>query len=115
MRIGGAKESAYKLVARKELKMTTEVENFREVKITADEADQKNSGWHGPLKLEQMDNDTAYWIREALNDCGLDLLIGGKDVIGEVYVKVAPKPVLRTSVTARWQHAGEFTERLRSV
>lgn len=74
-------------------KMKTKV-NFREVLITAGEADQEDSGWYGPFL---MDDDTASWVQDALDDNGLDLLVGfHQDEEGfqseEVYVKVAPKP-----------------------
>lgn len=64
--------------------------NFREVKITSEEADQKDSGWHGPFCIEI---DTAEWIQNALDERGMDLLVGVQDdAKDEVYVKVAPKP-----------------------
>lgn len=63
--------------------------NFREVKIIAKEADQKDSGWHGPFNL---DLDTAIWVQNALDESGLDLVIGVQEFNDEVYVKVAPKP-----------------------
>lgn len=71
--------------------MTTMTMNFREVEITAAEADQKDSGWYGPFDL---DEDTASWIQDALNDNDLDLLVGihNPENAEEVYVKVAPKP-----------------------
>lgn len=63
--------------------------SFREVEVTAEETDQKNSGWHGPLLL---DEDTATWIQRSLDENGLDLIVGAQDSGSEVYVKVAPKP-----------------------
>ena len=53
---------------------------FREVEVTPEETDQKNSGWHGPLIL---DEDTAEWIQEALNECDFDLIVGTRDHISE--------------------------------
>ena len=63
--------------------------NFRQVDVTADEADQKDSGWHGPLILN---DDTARWIQNALDESDLDLVVGIQEFNAEVYVKVAPKP-----------------------
>lgn len=63
--------------------------NFREVEVTAAEADHKNSGWYGPLMLDDI---TATWIQRALDESELDLIVGSQDTNNEVYVKVAPKP-----------------------
>ena len=68
------------------MQMTT---SFREVTVTPAETDQKDSGWHGPLIL---DEDTASWIQNALDESGLDLIVGAQGTASEVYVKVAPKP-----------------------
>lgn len=62
---------------------------LREVKVTAEETDQKDSGWYGPCLL---DEDTAMWIQNALDESGLDLIVGVHGSDDEVYVKVAPKP-----------------------
>lgn len=62
---------------------------FREVEVIQAETDQKDSGWHGPLIL---DDDTAMWIQHALDDNDLDLIVGTQNSDSEVYVKVAPKP-----------------------
>lgn len=67
----------------------TETLNFREVKILQNEADQKDSGWHGPFDLNL---DTAVWVQNALDESGLDLVVGVQEFDDEVYVKVAPKP-----------------------
>ncbi len=63
--------------------------NFREVKVRAQEADQKDSGWHGPFDLNL---DTAVWVQNALDENNLDLVVGVQEFDDEVYVKVAPKP-----------------------
>jgi hypothetical protein len=62
--------------------------NFREVSITPEEADCQDSGWHGPFVL---DEDTAHWVQNALDENNLDLVVGSQ-TNDEVYVKVAPKP-----------------------
>ncbi len=76
------------VIQAKELKMTMTM-NLREVEVTADQTDQKDSGWHGPFKL---DSDTAMWIQNALDESNLDLVLGTEQFSDEVYVKVAPKP-----------------------
>ena len=57
--------------------------NFREVEVTADETDQKNSGWHGPLILNE---DTAIWIQNALDESNLDLIVRAlpSDALGKI-------------------------------
>lgn len=68
--------------------------NFRETQVTAEEADQENSGWYGPFDL---DLDTTIYIQHALNDKELDLVVGVQKADdefdnNEVYVKIEPKP-----------------------
>lgn len=69
--------------------MTTETMSLREVEVTPEETDQKDSGWYGPFDL---DTETATWIQNAMDDSDFDILIGVQETQDEVYVKVAPKP-----------------------
>lgn len=65
---------------------------LREMQITKDEAIQKDSGWHGPIDLGTLEAEVAVCVQHALDDSGLDLIVGIQDSSDEVYIKVAPKP-----------------------
>jgi len=72
-----------------ELKMKMTMRELREMRVSASDADQKDSGWYGPLDIHA---ETADWIQNALDEHDLDLVLGLQDADDEVYVKVAPKP-----------------------